>query len=338
MDRRSRSTSRLRCSRRSTPFLRGAETAGAFGPDILIPPTGSASARQAVFETQDEYYSSDRFSSRSYFGLPPADATPIGNIGSHDEAIGDVDADPTREARYAVNYSEPVGLRPTSTSPWPTSPRTRSGLRHGAGGLVERLRRLHLRGSIEGEEVPSIMACLTSKRRSGPEGPGTIVVSWRRRRERPGDRVRLRAIVPRLLTQCLGRRRDERLRLEWHGRARTRSSARLMYSVASLHGAATRAPTATLAGRRQLFCASGRHAAATGGRLLEGRLGASDVALAGKDFEVAIGDVLYLVTARQRAPGRGHARAPAPVGSGRKSPVGLVNPTLSASSGSFPTT
>ena len=74
------------------------------------------------------------------------------------------------------------------------------------------------------------------------------------------------------------------------------------------------------------------------GGFAKGGRGYPDVALAGKDFEVVIGDVLYLVSGTSAsAPSVAGmlARINAGLLAAGKAPVGLVNPTLYASSGSF---
>ena len=74
------------------------------------------------------------------------------------------------------------------------------------------------------------------------------------------------------------------------------------------------------------------------GGFSKGGRGYPDVALAGKDFEVVIGDVLYLVSGTSAsAPSVAGmlARINAGLLAAGKAPVGLVNPTLYASSGSF---
>ena len=74
------------------------------------------------------------------------------------------------------------------------------------------------------------------------------------------------------------------------------------------------------------------------GGFSKGGRGYPDVALAGKDFEVVIGDVLYLVSGTSAsAPSVAGmlARINAGLLAAGKAPVGLVNPTLYASGGSF---
>ena len=158
----------------------GAETAGAFGPDILIPPTGSASARQAVFETQGEYYSpTDLAQFRSYFGLPPSDATPISNIGSHDQAIAcDVDADLCDEGNLDMQYyhRKPVWTHDVFLVTLADVATDIPAFAMALADLVEPIYVASISwGSIESEEEPSIMASFdVEAAKLGLKG-GTIV-------------------------------------------------------------------------------------------------------------------------------------------------------------------
>ena len=135
-------------------------------------------------------------------------------------------------------------------------------------------------GSIEGEEVPSIMASFdVEAAKLGLKGGTIVVSSGDDGANGLGTEVHappFPASSPNVLAVGATNAYDWRARPE----PRTRSSrARLMYSVASspVAAASRHLRPALLAGRRccQLFCASGRHAATTGGRLLEGWKGLS---------------------------------------------------------------
>ena len=329
----------------------GAATAGAFGPDILIPPTGSASARQAVFETQGEYYSpTDLAQFRSYFGLPPSEATPISNVGSHDEAIAcDVDADLCDEGNLDMQYLTTVNpygpttyfyvtLADVATDPF-------LAFAMALADLVEPIYVASISwGSIESEEVPSIMASFdVEAAKLGLKG-GTIVVS-------SGDdganglgtecgyAPSFPASSPNVLAVGATNAYD------WSGTAGAPNEivcqADVLGGVVTSGGgfSGTYAQPYWQADAVASYFAQvdGTQQQPFGGFAKGGR-GYPDVALAGKDFEVVIGDVLYLVSGTSAsAPSVAGmlARINAGLLAAGKAPVGLVNPTLYASSGSF---
>ena len=161
----------------------GAETAGAFGPDILIPPTGSASARQAVFETQGEYYSpTDLPSFDRIFGLPPPTRhlSPTSVLMMKPSLVMWTPICATKAtwtcSTLPVNPYGPttyfyVTLADVATDPF-------LAFAMALADLVEPIYVASISwGSIESEEVPSIMASFDIEAaKLGLKG-GTIVVS-----------------------------------------------------------------------------------------------------------------------------------------------------------------
>lgn len=329
----------------------GASTSGTFGPDILIPPTGSASARQAVFETQGEDYSpSDLATFRTYFGLPPSTATPISNVGAHDESVAcEADADLCDEGNLDMQYMTTVNpygpttyfyvtLADVATDPF-------LAFAMALADLVEPIYVASLSwGSSESEEVPSIMTSFdTEAIKLGLKG-GTIVVS-------SGDdganglgtvcgyEPSFPASSPNVLAVGATNAYD------WSGSA---GAPNEIVCQADIEGGVVTSgggfsgiyeqPYWQDAAVSSYFAQVDSTVNQPASGFAKGGRGYPDVSLAGKDFEVVIGDVLYLVSGTSAsAPSVAGmlARINAGLLADGKPSVGLVNPTLYASSGSF---
>merc|ERR1712205_230981 len=247
---------------------------------------------------------------RSYFGPPPADATPISNIGSHDEAIAcDVDADLCDEGNLDMQYLTTVNpygpttyfyvtLADVATDPF-------LAFAMALADLVEPIYVASISwGSIESEEVPSIMASSPNVLAVG----ATNAYDWSGTAGAPNEIVCQADVLGGVVT-----------------------------SGGGFSGTYTQPYWQADAVARYFAQVDGTKSQPAGGFSKGGR-GYPDVALAGKDFEVVIGDVLYLVSGTSAsAPSVAGmlARINAGLLAAGKSPVGLVNPTLYASSGSF---